>query len=282
MFFAKGPTGVSCRILSPLSQPAPKCTKKTADHVYAVCCASAPAHTGTAPPRLAPNFNTAQTRGHHRRRRRRLDPARNCEPLTLAGSMGGGTGERVPVIVNVYDLAPGNKYTYGCGLGIFHSGVEVYGVEYAFGGHEYNTSGIFATNPRDAPGPVQFRESIVIGETTLSQQEVQLLVHRLGETFKGNRYHLLERNCNHFTDELSMQLTNKHAPGWVNRLAALAVLVHCILPTSLVPPLIPKEPMSADAPTLGKRRNRSGGESLLQAPVVPENFGRPEEMTVRV
>lgn len=48
--------------------------------------------------------------------------------------MGGGTGERVPVIVNVYDLAPGNKYTYGCGLGIFHSGVEVYGVEYAFGG----------------------------------------------------------------------------------------------------------------------------------------------------
>jgi hypothetical protein len=48
--------------------------------------------------------------------------------------MGSATGERVPVIVNVYDLSPQNKYTYGCGLGIFHSGVEVYGVEYAFGG----------------------------------------------------------------------------------------------------------------------------------------------------
>lgn len=63
------------------------------------------------------------------------EPAGAPNGGTLAGgSMGGGTGERVPVIVNVYDLSPQNKYTYGCGLGIFHSGVEVYGVEYAFGG----------------------------------------------------------------------------------------------------------------------------------------------------
>lgn len=31
-------------------------------------------------------------------------------------------------------LACRNDWTYWCGVGVFHSGVEVYGVEYAFGG----------------------------------------------------------------------------------------------------------------------------------------------------
>lgn len=31
-----------------------------------------------------------------------------------------------------------NHWTYWAGVGIFHSGVEVHGVEYAYGGHEYD------------------------------------------------------------------------------------------------------------------------------------------------
>ena len=39
------------------------------------------------------------------------------------------------VVLNVYDLADTyNSWTYWCGVGVFHSGVEVFGVEYAFGG----------------------------------------------------------------------------------------------------------------------------------------------------
>ena len=80
-----------------------------------------------------------------------------------------------PVYLNIYDLSDQNSWTYWCGVGIFHSGLEAYGVEYAYGGsavmspyscacqgtftypapagHEYDVSGVFATNPRDAPGP---------------------------------------------------------------------------------------------------------------------------------
>lgn len=142
-----------------------------------------------------------------------------------------------PVTINVYDLAPHNTWTYWCGVGIFHSGVEVYGVEFAYGGHDQDVSGIFATAPRDAPGQVIFRESIDMGETDLSQQEIHQLVQRMGSEYRGNAYHLLQRNCNHFASDLCRQLTGRDAPSWINRLAGIAVALHCLLPTTWVPPL---------------------------------------------
>lgn len=145
-----------------------------------------------------------------------------------------------PVIINIYDLSEWNWWIYFCGCGgIFHTGVEVYGVEYAYGGHEYDMSGIFATNPRDAPGPVVWRESIVVGETHMGAQEVQDLVQSLGLKYKGCAYHLLQRNCNHFSEELAWLLCRQRLPSWVNRLAGWAVFLHCLLPTSWVPPLSP-------------------------------------------
>lgn len=43
-------------------------------------------------------------------------------------------------------------------LGIYHSGVEVAGREYCFGGHEYeNLTGVFAVEPKIGPPGVIFK-----------------------------------------------------------------------------------------------------------------------------
>eukprot|EP00252_Welwitschia_mirabilis_P026157 TRINITY_DN8446_c0_g1_i2.p2 TRINITY_DN8446_c0_g1~~TRINITY_DN8446_c0_g1_i2.p2 ORF type:complete len:107 (+),score=24.73 TRINITY_DN8446_c0_g1_i2:509-829(+) len=43
----------------------------------------------------------------------------------------------------------------------------------------------------------------------------------------------MEKNCNHFTDDISKQLTGKHIPGWVNRLARIGSICSCLLPESI-------------------------------------------------
>lgn len=63
---------------------------------------------------------------------------------------------------------------------------------------------------------VIFRESIQVGTTQLSPQRVQQVVQEMGETYKGNAYHLLQRNCNHFSNDLCQQLTGQQAPLWVS------------------------------------------------------------------
>jgi len=146
-----------------------------------------------------------------------------------------GSGE---VALHVYDLVD-NSWLYWLGCGIFHSGVEVYGQEFAFGGHDQDSPGVFATPPTQAPGPVRWRERIVVGRTGLSPQETYDLVRMMGQEYKGNKYHLLQKNCNNFSADLCQRLTGNAAPAWINRAANMAVALHCLLPQGWLPPLQP-------------------------------------------
>ncbi|OIW10348.1 hypothetical protein TanjilG_28099 [Lupinus angustifolius] len=134
--------------------------------------------------------------------------------------------------LNVYDLTPANNYLYLFGVGIFHSGIEVHGMEYGFGAHEYSTSGVFEVEPRSCPGFI-FRRSVLLGTTDMSHSEFRSFMERLSAKYHGDTYHLIAKNCNHFTDEVCQQLTGKPIPAWVNRLARVGSFCNCLLPEGL-------------------------------------------------
>ncbi|KAL1562331.1 deSI-like protein [Salvia divinorum] len=143
----------------------------------------------------------------------------------------GKTGT-IPVYLNVYDLTPINGYAYWLGLGIYHSGVQVHGVEYAFGAHEHSTTGIFEVEPKHCPG-FTFRKSILIARSDLGPKEVRSLMENLAQEYPGNAYNLISKNCNHFCNDVCLRLTGKQIPRWVNRLARLGLFCNCVLPVGM-------------------------------------------------
>ncbi|KAK4427660.1 DeSI-like protein [Sesamum alatum] len=149
----------------------------------------------------------------------------DSSPTEQSSSSGSGA----MVYLNVYDLTPVNSYLYWFGCGIFHSGIEAHGLEYGFGAHEYPSSGVFEVEPRSCPGFI-FRRSILLGSTELSRSEFRSFMEYLSNKYHGDTYNLISKNCNHFTDEVSMRLTGKPIPGWVNRLARLGSFCNCLLP----------------------------------------------------
>ncbi|XP_074275384.1 deSI-like protein At4g17486 [Silene latifolia] len=144
-----------------------------------------------------------------------------------------------PVYLNVYDLTPVNGYMYWAGLGVFHTGVEVHGSEYAFGAHDYPTSGVFEIEPRKCPG-FKFRKSIFMGMTALNPSEVREFMEEQSCSYYGDTYHLIIKNCNHFCDDMCSKLTGRRIPKWVNRLAKIGSVCNCILPDGLKVTTVPE------------------------------------------
>ncbi|KAE9602268.1 hypothetical protein Lal_00049756 [Lupinus albus] len=136
------------------------------------------------------------------------------------------------VVLNVYDLNPINNYMYWFGVGIYHSGIQVHGREYGFGAHDFSASGVFEVEPRKCPGFI-YRSSFTLGQTNMSRSEFRTFIENMACEYHGDTYQLISKNCNHFADDVSLRLTGKQIPGWVNRLAKLGALCSCLLPESL-------------------------------------------------
>lgn len=142
------------------------------------------------------------------------------------------TATATPVLLNVYDLTPVNDYLYWLGFGVFHSGIEVHGMEYGFGAHDFSSSGVFEVESKCCPGFV-YRKTLWLGTTEMSREEFRSFIEKLAGKYHGNTYHLISKNCNHFTDDVCKNLTGKPIPGWVNRLARVGSVFDCLLPESV-------------------------------------------------
>lgn len=101
-------------------------------------------------------------------------------------------------------------------------------MEYGFGAHEYPSSGVFEVEPRSCPGFI-FRRSVLLGSIDLSPGEFRSFMEHISGKYHGDTYHLIAKNCNHFTNEVCMRLTGKAIPGWVNRLARVGKRVDPLL-----------------------------------------------------
>lgn len=74
--------------------------------------------------------------------------------------------------------------------------------------------------PRKCPGFL-YRCSITLGYINIPPHEVRAYIEELASEYHGDTYHLISKNCNHFTDHASTGLTGRSIPRWVNRLAGL-------------------------------------------------------------
>ncbi|KAL3776546.1 hypothetical protein ACHAW5_008708 [Stephanodiscus triporus] len=165
------------------------------------------------------------------------------------------------VILNIYDLLPESRSRQSpssshppaaisnlfsavlapMGFGAYHTSIDVRGFRYQFGANvgisRTASRGDSADSNRFVPPNGAYRESIVLGQTWCEQGEINAIVQRMkDEGFRGDTYHLVKRNCNHFSETFAMALilgnelleevngdvrTLDKFPAWVNRLARI-------------------------------------------------------------
>jgi len=112
---------------------------------------------------------------------------------TWAGVMDEGED----VLLHVYNL---NNIASTLGLDIYHVGVEVFGCEVWYG-----TSGIRKCKPKSLD-PQAYIQTVLAGQTTLSVEDVRLLVHELEGKWVGKRYRWLDFNCQSFALDFCKRL----------------------------------------------------------------------------
>mmetsp|Transcript_14655 Transcript_14655/g.27527 ORF Transcript_14655/g.27527 Transcript_14655/m.27527 type:complete len:254 (-) Transcript_14655:265-1026(-) len=135
-------------------------------------------------------------------------------------------GQRVyreRVLVRVYDLGQTVWTRLHNGLtknyGAFHTGVEVYGKEWSFGMCVEYAPGITCNEPGKNLDHA-FRETLSMGYTRFSPKEVGSILEDMKREWKGRDYHVLTKNCHHFSDAFCARLGVARLPAWINTLAS--------------------------------------------------------------
>jgi len=124
-----------------------------------------------------------------------------------------------PVKLYVYDLSRGMARTLSMGFtgrqidGIWHTSVVVYGKEWYFG------LGILNEIPgRTILGPPL--EIIDMGETEIPEELISEYINEISVDFTPDKYHLLDNNCNTFSNKFCEFLTGRNIPDHIINLPA--------------------------------------------------------------
>lgn len=77
---------------------------------------------------------------------------------------------------------------------------------------------------------MSFRHSVFLGETSLSEMEIQDVIEDLKHEFPGNSYDLFKNNCNHFSNALSLALVGREIPSFIFNPSKGFAFVRCLVP----------------------------------------------------
>ena len=120
---------------------------------------------------------------------------------------------------------------------------------------------MFSMAPMNVPNAV-FREQIAAGEVYLTLNQFNLILTQLKQEWLGNRYHLLKKNCNHFSKALLAALGLK-APSFINRLAAAGDMLAAVVPSFMLPKQV-NMLIQTGRPDLGSVEEDEKQEALLR------------------
>mmetsp|Transcript_19125 Transcript_19125/g.76183 ORF Transcript_19125/g.76183 Transcript_19125/m.76183 type:complete len:280 (+) Transcript_19125:186-1025(+) len=130
------------------------------------------------------------------------------------------------VTLNVYDFVKQSDTLTAsllafAGLGIHHSGLQIDDCEFTF-----NNNGIVRMPTLRMP-LCRLNDSIELGKFWGSRAELDAIVDDLArsEGYRPGAYHVLRRNCNHFSEALATRLVGTSIPSWVNRSATVATMM---------------------------------------------------------
>ncbi|EKF30639.1 hypothetical protein MOQ_005549 [Trypanosoma cruzi marinkellei] len=147
--------------------------------------------------------------------------------------------EGVAVVLNVYNLqrhsVRGSRSLNECfGLGVYHTGVEVFGTEWSFAGSAgcpSHVCGIFPSLPKTVLPRHMLKESIVLGYLPPDTEPscIYAVLRKMSPLWSASNYHIFQRNCNHFSrafcDAIRKEFPEsklKKFPLYVNRAARVA------------------------------------------------------------
>ncbi|KAG0054732.1 hypothetical protein BGZ89_002563 [Linnemannia elongata] len=123
------------------------------------------------------------------------------------------------VTLFVYDLSHGMARNMSLGLvgrqidAIYHTSVVIFGREFFYG--QGIMSAIPGTTPHGQP-----IERVDMGETEIPQEVFMEFMDNMRETYTADAYHLLDNNCNNFSNDVCQFLVGKNIPDRITSLPA--------------------------------------------------------------
>jgi hypothetical protein len=131
-----------------------------------------------------------------------------------------------PVYLNVYYKSSISEYIEYLGLGIYHTALEIFDVEFSFGYCEKDC-GITANKSYDYDKQMKFKEKIYLGHCLYNLSQIKEIIFNISSFWKGNSYDPFTKNCNEFTKYLSSKIIHDpiRFPEYVNLIATQTTIL---------------------------------------------------------